>query len=165
MKQDLKQYMVKETLFSVVFNIALNATIGILLFHAAETIPLYGPRSIAGDTIATAFLLSFLVSLIVSPLTKRRMRKGHIPNWEQEATRYRVLRILPSGTLPGALVLAVLVTTVTIPIALATFNALSVTELTFIAFVAYKSTLAAILAAIVTPIATLRSMAAYKARG
>ena len=45
-------------------NVVLNGVIALLLFHSVETVPLWGPLSIAGDTLATTFLLPLLLLLV-----------------------------------------------------------------------------------------------------
>lgn len=81
---------VDQSVGPAVFNFFLNAAIAWAIFRTHETVPLWGQQSIAGDTIATAFILPFLTGLIVTPLVGRQVKQGKFS-------------ALPLGTVPGAI--------------------------------------------------------------
>src|SRR5260370_7320498 len=62
-----------------VINFLINAVIAWLLFRHATHVPLWGQSSIAGDTIATSFLLPLITCLIVTPIAPGRGRSALLP--------------------------------------------------------------------------------------
>jgi hypothetical protein len=73
-----RRYVVLEQgVGAVSVNFLLNVAIAWAAFRGMSSIPIWGAQSIAGDTIATAFVLPFLTCLIVTPLAHRR---AHICN-------------------------------------------------------------------------------------
>jgi hypothetical protein len=61
-----------------VVNLLINGVIAWLLFRKATHVPMWGQSSIAGDTIANAFLLPAITCLIVTPLARGRVRTGRV---------------------------------------------------------------------------------------
>jgi hypothetical protein len=53
-----------------VVNLMINGVIAWLLFCKATRVPMWGQSSIAGDTIATAFLLPAITCLIVTWISR-----------------------------------------------------------------------------------------------
>jgi hypothetical protein len=53
-----------------VVNLMINGVIAWLLFRKATRVPMWGQSSIAGDTIATAFLLPAITCLIVTWISR-----------------------------------------------------------------------------------------------
>ena len=78
--------LVEQGIGAAVFNFALNAGIAWLLFRSQDVVPLWGDRSIAGDTIATSMILPFLTTLIVTPTARRQLRAGRFASlgWTRE---------------------------------------------------------------------------------
>src|SRR3990172_10008910 len=71
--------LVDQGVAPAIFNFVLNGAIAWLLFHSAASVPLWGPSSVAIDTLITAFLLPFLTCLIVSGIVDRQVARGRIP--------------------------------------------------------------------------------------
>ena len=136
---------------SAVFNFLLNGLIAWLLFRTATEVPLWGASSVAGDTLATAFLLPFLTCLIVSRAVERRVTQGHVPRlapadlpqaaWPRRSTLARSLFLGAAGVVLAAVpVVAVL--------SISGFSGFA----GLWPFVGFKATFAALLAAVVTPL-------------
>ena len=69
---------VDQCLGPTVFNFLLNGAIAWALFRGVALVPLWGQESIAGDTIATAFILPFLTSLIATRIVRRQIASGRV---------------------------------------------------------------------------------------
>jgi hypothetical protein len=70
--------IVDQGVGAAVVNFLLNGGIAWLLFHSMAHVPLWGQSSIAGDTIATAFLLPLLTCLIVTRVVRRQIAGGRV---------------------------------------------------------------------------------------
>jgi hypothetical protein len=156
MPPSVRRYLVREHVVgSAVFNLLFNALIAWLLFRGLEDVPLWGQQSIAGDTLATAFMLPFLTTLIVTRLARGHVRGGRVERLAWTRRSHPVLAWLPAALLPRAVVLGVLgVVLVGIPTAWA-LGALQVDAMAFWPFVGFKALLAAAMAAVVTPVVAL----------
>lgn len=149
---------------SAVFNFLLNAGIAWLLFHSAEVVPLWGQSSIAGDTLATAFILPLLTSLIVSRMVAGQVAAGHIPPLAgPPGSRFLALLAgrgaLGCGLLLGAAGMLAAATPVILWFQWAGPRALDLG-----AFLWFKASFAAALAAVVTPVIGLAALLRASAR-
>jgi hypothetical protein len=123
------------------------------------TVPLWGPQSIAGDTVGTTFLLPLLTTLIVTPLARGALRAGRFEPlvWTRDVPA--LLRCLPSGTFGRGCVLGLLCTAIFAPLAIGALAACGVSEQTLLGFVVFKALFAGGLAALVTPAIALLAIA------
>ena len=64
---------------SALINFVLNGAIGWGLYRSLASVPLWGAQSIAGDTVASAFILSFLSCLIITPGVRQQIQRGRFP--------------------------------------------------------------------------------------
>lgn len=155
MKTVHRRYLIEQAIAGFVINAVLNAGIAWLVFHSFETVPLWGEQSIMGDTIATGFLLPFLVCLVLTPLTRGQIRSGKLP--ADDVTRALVSR-LPKGLFVRSLVVGA----VGLPIAalpvFAILSGLGVTEIASAPFIGIKALIAGLLAALVSPPIALRAL-------
>ena len=133
-----------------IVNFVLNAAIAWLMFRAATTVPMWGQQSVGGDTIATAFLLPFLTTLIVSRIVRGHVRRGHVTAFAWHGSRLGDW--MPAGLGRRGAVLGLLaVVTVGVP-ATALLAGMGVVEMSVGGFVAFKALFGAALATIVTPL-------------
>ena len=133
-----------------IFNFLLNAGIAWLMFRSAATVPMWGQSSIAGDTIATAFILPFLTCLIVGKVVAHQVGHGRV-------------RALPEGDLPpsslafrasyqkGVLLGIACVVVTAIPVVWL-LSQYGLSELQRGHFILFKATFAGILGGLVTPL-------------
>jgi hypothetical protein len=156
--------VLEQGLGAAAVNFAINALIAWSMFRGASSVPFWGERSIAADTIGTCFFLPFLTGLIVTPLARHRVRSGSLEalGWTRES--HRALAWLPGGTARRAAAVGLASAAVAAPLALLALRALGVDELDPPRFVAFKASFAALLAAIVTPILSLWAIAEPAAR-
>ena len=142
--------IIEQGAVPTLFNFALNGVIAWALFRSAEEVPLWGESSLGVDLLATAFLLPFLTSLIVSAIVARHVRDGKVPplpreqlpntRWFERSSLQRGLALGAAGVVFGAVPLVWVLT-------LAEARPLGVT-----AFVTFKAAWAAMLALLVTPL-------------
>ncbi len=88
-----------------VINVAINYGIARVIFGPFEVVPLLGDPSMVTDTVVTAFVLPFLVALIVGWITRAQVKQGKlpVPDWTRAERRW--LSKLPQHTGRRALVL------------------------------------------------------------
>jgi hypothetical protein len=150
---------VGQAIAGAVVNLLLNGAIGWLLYRHLPRVPLYGPQSIACDLIVTGLVLPVLICLIVTPLVRGEARRARLPvtSWIGSSPHHAVPP--PGNLLVRALVLGVLTALVVSPILIFALDALVAADgMAFWTFVAFKASLAAALAAVLTPIVVMRAL-------
>jgi len=151
--------IVEQSIGAAVFNFVLNGAIAWLTFRSLETIPVWGQQSIAGDTIGTAFLLPFITCLIVTRLAHAELRKGRLPALEWRRASHPWLARLPHSTWARGAILGLVCVVISVPVSLWALSVLAADGMGFWAFIAFKATFAAVLAAIFTPVIALAALA------
>jgi hypothetical protein len=151
--------LLEQGIGSAIFNLLLNGAIAWFLTRSLERVPLWGlDASIAGDTIATTFMLPFFTCLIVTRLARGQVTSGRLPPVAWRRDQHAALRRLPAGTFSRALFLGLVTLVAVAPVAVWALTALEVEELGMWRFVTFKALFAAVLAAIVTPIVALGAL-------
>jgi len=151
--------LVEQGIGAAIFNFVLNAAIAWLVFRSQDAVPLWGDRSIAGDTIATSMILPFLTTLIVTPTARRQVRTGRVVSLGWTRATHPTLGWLPRGTLARAFVLGVVCAVVLSPLTLLVLAMLHVADLGLGRFVVFKASFAAFEALLVTPVVSLWAIA------
>ena len=134
----------------IIVNFLLNAGIAWLMFRSAATVPMWGQSSIAGDTLATAFILPFLTCLIVGKVVAHQVNKGQVRPLSQDDLPPSSLAFRASyqkGALLGAI--CVVVTAIPVVWLLSTFG---LSELARGDFILFKAIFAGVLGGLVTPL-------------
>jgi hypothetical protein len=134
-----------------IVNLVINGVIAWLLFRNATQVPLWGHSSIAGDTIATAFLLPAITCMIVTPIARGRVRSGRL---QQLAERFSWKKLPHNATIRGA-VLGLICLIAFAPLTLLGFKVLGIAALLPWHFIYFKATFAAIEGGLVTPFMAL----------
>jgi hypothetical protein len=148
-----RRYLILEQgIGAVIVNFFINATIAWLLFRSLEVVPLWGPQSIAGDTVATTFLLPFITCLIVTRLAHRAVDGGRFPAPEWRRASHPALGRLPRSTPLRALAFGFVCMITVAPASIWVLQILGLVQLGFWSFVLFKALFAGALAAPVTPI-------------
>jgi hypothetical protein len=143
---------------SAVFNFLLNAGIAWLLFHSVEAVPLWGQLSIAGDTVATAFILPLLTSLVVSRMVAGQVAAGHIPPLSGPPDSRLLAALAGRSALGrGALLGAVGMLAAAAPV-IGWLQWAGPRSLDLGAFLWFKASFAGALAAVVTPVIGLSAL-------
>jgi len=133
-----------------VVNLMINGVIAWLLFRKATRVPMWGQSSIAGDTIATAFLLPAITCLIVTPLARGQVRTRRVVAVADASWRW-----IPRNMVWRALLVGLICLLVLTPLTLFVLGTLGVEELSPWHFVYFKATFAAVEGALVTPFLAL----------
>jgi len=149
--------LIEQGVGSVVVNLVLNALIAALAFRGAAIVPLWGPQSIAGDTVGTTMLLPLFTSLICTRLARQQVRAGRVA---AVAGAPLGLQWLPAASLWRGALLGVVCTVLVAPPTLAALAVLGVTQQSYWGFVAFKALFAAALGAVVTPLIALWAISA-----
>jgi hypothetical protein len=144
--------LLDQGLGPAIFNLVVNALIAWGLFRGLAMVPLWGQQSIAGDTVATSFILPLLTCLIVTPIARHHVAHGKVTALGWTRVSHPVLDWLPAGTFWRALGFGVLCAATVGPAAVLVLLVLDVSGLAFGPFVIFKAAYAAILAALVTPV-------------
>ena len=111
--QPVRSYIHTQGVACAVINAVLNPAIAWLGNRRMAFVPLYGGNSILIDTAATCIVLSLLVSVFVTPATRRELRAGRITRsdtgfWESSALAYLPSKAWSFGLLIGVVAAAVI---------------------------------------------------------
>jgi hypothetical protein len=147
-----RRYLIEQAVGSCVVNLPLNAVIAWLLFRGLPIVPLFGPQSIAGDTVGTSLILPFLTCLIVTRLARRELRHGRVaaPGWTRAT--HPVLAWVPRGTLARALLFALVGVLTFAPLTIVALDKLGVESMSFWGFITFKACFAAFAGLFVSPL-------------
>jgi hypothetical protein len=155
-----RRYLVLEQgVGAVLLNFVINFAIAWAAFRGMSAVPMWGPQSIAGDTLATSFLLPFLTVLILTPLARREVTRGRLPAFERVPADSAVLRLLPSATFRRAVGLGAAATALIAPLAILAFHTAALDGIDAVSFMWIKAAYAGILAGIVSPLIAARALA------
>jgi hypothetical protein len=159
MTRELKRYLfVEQPIGAFVVNFVLNAAIAWALCRGMTAVPLWGQTSVAGDTIATCFILPFLSVLIATPLVRGDVRRGKLSpaSLRDEAVeRLRLPRSLPAR----ALVVGLCALAVAAPLAVLCLVLAGVTQVPMPGFIWAKAAFAAGLGAALAPTIAMAGIA------
>ena len=151
-----RQYLlVEQGIGAAIFNFVLNGAIAWLVFRAQPVVPLWGQQSIAGDTVATCFMLPLITALIVTALARGRLGSGKLDPLAWTASTHPRLRLVPRGTVTRGIVVGVACMLTVAPLTIAVLWALGIHAMSLRTFVLFKAAWSALLAAIVTPLIAL----------
>jgi len=78
MSAQARQHLKRESLIGGISNTAFNGLIAWWLLAGGSALTWLGGNSFVVDIFATAFILPFIVALIVIPIHKRKLAKGTI---------------------------------------------------------------------------------------
>jgi hypothetical protein len=135
-------------------NLLINGAIAWLLWRHAAYVPRWGQSSIAGDTIATSFLLPAITCLIVTPIARGRVRSGRLPAAADAGWRW-----IPHNMWWRALLIGFVCLLVLAPLTISILTAIGVDRLTPWEFVYFKANFAAVEGGLVTPFLALWAIA------
>ena len=142
------RYVLRETLIGCVFNAVLSIVFALLIFRGTPRIPLQGAEGIAVDLVPTVFMITLVGNLIVTFLTRKRVRGAEVPPLPATGWAAR----LPRNALLRMLLLAAVATAVIVPLSVAVLVLLGVTAMDFTPFVAFKIVYGAAVGALSAPL-------------
>lgn len=81
---DYKTYLTKEVTTNGLSNAFFNGLACWYLIKDKGDMPFWGAHSFGVDILATAFILPWIVALIIIPLQRVKLRKGKTTRWDDE---------------------------------------------------------------------------------
>jgi hypothetical protein len=141
-----------ETLVSGISNAIFNGLIAWLLLRAGSNLTLAGEHSFAVDIAATAFLLPFIVTLIVIPLNQRKRAANKVPTIRLDS-RFALESLLlrfPGNLWARAFWFGALSMLLITPLTLLPLWTLGIHEFTPLAYSVFKGMWAGLMAAALT---------------
>lgn len=149
----------QQIIAPALFNLALNAGLAWLLFRNHTPIPLWGDPSIAGDLLATLFLLPFFTCLAVTPLVRKAARDGKVAPLAIAPRQHPVLRLMPRSIWARAGLVGLACLVLLGPPSLLVLSLLGIDNVSLAAAVPFKGLFAALLGALVTPLLAMYALA------
>jgi len=150
-----EQFLFEQGIGGAVINFVLCGGIGWLLFRGMADVPLWGQQSVAGDTLATAFLLPFLTCLIVTPTVRRDVLKGQVAGFPTSSPYHALGQWVPRRSLLRGVTAGVLCVVIVVPATVLVLGEFAAAGMRFAPFLAFKATFGALLGATVTPFLAL----------
>jgi len=160
------QHIKHEILVGGLSNTIFNGIIAWLLLRSGPALAWGGDHSFAVDVIATAFLLPFIVALIVIPLQRGKLNKGKLEPIHLGAGSFmqRMADRLPAGTFKSALILGLFGMCVIAPLTLLGFYVAGVEQVSPLSYSIFKGIWAGLMAAVlVVPMVLLALRAPARA--
>jgi hypothetical protein len=159
MSQVHSRYVTRETAVGVAINTMMSVVFALLAARGRMAVPLWGANGMALDFVPQTFMISFMTALAATLMTRKRLRRGEVPPLQAERAGF--LARMPQNALTRALLIALLLTTVMTPLCVGILSLLSVTSLSFHAFIVMKTVYGAALALLAGP-PILRAALAFK---
>ena len=159
----VQSYIREQGTAGAVINAVLNPAISWLGNRRMTFVPLTGDQGMIVDTIATAIVLSLLVSLFVTPAARREFDAGRLTGGNIGSFESAVLAHWPSKAWSFGLLTGVVAAVVLAPLMYALISLLGSGGLSFAAFVILKAAYTAALGFAVTRWAILRQMLRHRA--
>ena len=144
-------FLVDYGLLPFVFNVLLNAGIAWLFFMSLSSVPLWGPQSIAGDTIITCFLLPCIACLICTPLIRGETRRGRIPRNDVPAGPGHWIARFTASAKKRSVLFGLIGLALAAPLSIAALTLSGVDAMSLTTFVWFKGLFAGTLAAVFVP--------------
>ena len=150
MNTDAKAHLRHEAVVGGVSNTLFNGVIAWLLLKGGSALSWSGSNSFVVDILATAFILPFIVALIVIPIHKRKLAKGRINtmNFGPESTLQAWVNRLPTGLLGNAFWFGVAGMSLVAPLPLIGFYIAGVEQIAPLNYAIFKGVWAGLMAAI-----------------
>jgi hypothetical protein len=146
-------YVRRETMISVVINVALSLGFFLLLFGRTDPIPVWGLGKYAFDFVPQSFMIALMSTVVPGILAIRRRRAGLVARVESPPR-------LPRKLLQRALLVALLAVLLGAGLAALILSAIGIDTIAWTPALAFKLLYGGALAIIVTP-PTLRAALHY----
>jgi hypothetical protein len=145
-----RQHLKHEALVGGVSNTVFNGVIAWLLLKGGSALGWSGSNSFVVDIFATAFILPFIVALIVIPMHKRKLAKGKIGamDFGAESRLQSLVNRLPASTFGNAFWFGIAGLCLCAPPPLIAFHLLGVEQISPTNYAIFKGVWAGTMAAI-----------------
>lgn len=143
------QYIKKEAITNGGSNVVFNGVIAFLLLKNTGPLQWFGEHSFVIDIMATAFILPFIVALIVVPLQRRKLRLEKIASISLDDSYIfeRTMNRLPSSVFFSAVIFGLIGLFIFAPATLFLFFLAGITEIPPLHYSIFKGIWAGIIAA------------------
>ena len=151
MDRTIHHHIRKESISNFLCNAVINGTIAWFIVRSKGIQTMWGGKHNFGEDIAiTAFLLLWIIALIVIPLNKKKVQKGLVPsiNWDQNLVLHRILSRFPKNTFLGSLVFGLIGLVLIVPLTLLPLLIFGITEMSPFSYSIFKGAWAGLLAGV-----------------
>lgn len=150
MTSSIGHHLQREAITSGITNALINGLIAWLLLRGGPALGWSGRSSFVVDLFATAFILPFIVALIVIPLQRAAQRKGKLPalTLKGDSLLAAMVRRLPRSLALCALGFGLLGALVFAPVALVLLASAGVTSINPLPYAMFKGLWAGAVAAV-----------------
>ncbi|MDX1735120.1 MAG: hypothetical protein R3228_12165 [Halioglobus sp.] len=150
MPPESAQHLKKEALVGGVSNALFNGVIAWLLLRGGSPLAWGGEHSFVVDIVATAFILPFIVALIVIPLQRGKVKKGKLTpvQLDSDSRLAGLAGRIPRPLLGGATAFGLLGALVIAPATLLLFYLVGVQQVTPANYAVFKGVWAGLMAAL-----------------
>jgi len=132
-----KRYVKAETAVGIGFNGVLSVVFG-LPFYNVPAIPLWGAQGMAVDLVPTVFMITLVQTIIITLITRRRVKAGAVAALPEPRSAYPLLKLLPANVLARALLMALVLSLILVPLTIGAMAVLGVDGITFAPFISFK---------------------------
>lgn len=140
-----RKFLWTQQAVSVLANAIISAVFVWLVFGGVERIGLWGAAGLAADLVPTTFMITMMMAIGLTLMTRNLIRKGNLPRVAEKSG-------LPRNLLLRAPLLAFVATLILVPLTVATLSLLWSRDWTYIEVLIFKIIYGVVLGAIVTPI-------------
>lgn len=147
---DLAEHIRKEATTNGLTNTLFNGVIAWLLLKGGDDLGWTGHGNFVIDVVATAFILPFIVALIIVPLQRRKLRLGKLSPvaLDRENALQAMVGRFPASLFLAALLFGLLGMLVFVPAALLPFWALGIEQIAPNSYAVFKGVWAGVMAAV-----------------
>lgn len=132
-----KRYVKAETAVGIGFNGVLSVVFG-LPFYNVPSIPLWGEKGMALDLIPTIFMITLVQTIIITLITRKRVKAGTVAALPEPREVHPLLKLLPENVVARAFTLALGLSLILVPLTVAAMATLGVDGITFAPFISFK---------------------------
>ena len=151
MDHEVQHHITKESIVNSICNGVLNGFITWLIIKSRGMQTIWGgEHNFSVDMAVTAFLILLIVSLIIIPINKGKVRKGKVPSvqWDQRQGLHRILCKFPRSLLLTSLIFGFIGIVIIVPLTLLPLYALGITHMTASSYSIFKGVWAGIFAGV-----------------
>lgn len=147
---DLRKFLAVELAMSALCNGAINVGMAHLAFGGRSAVPLFGADGVAFDLVLTTFLTGLMMTLLLTPVLRRRVQRGSAPSLPR-ASVPGLLASLPRNTLLRGAAIGTIGLFAVVPAMVVGLFLLDVHAFTFSSVVIFKAGFGAMVGVAMTP--------------
>lgn len=154
-----KEFLLRESIISAIVGTILCAIISFAAFQSQDVIMFWGENGLFFDTLLTVFFMPFMMTLIMTPMYRTRVADGKAPATRWSRHEHFMLRLFPGSLFFRALIVAILLSVVLLPVSTAILLSLENFPMSFDRMLMFKSIYGALIGFLVTPLIAICAMA------